>query len=271
MFPMGTTNDRTPIVDEMETEHDESDSTTTAHRNSVPVSSNPEVSTTSSISASFHIPWNFVRSCSNTMVYTLMGGCSFVTLWFGLKSPSEMTVFQWHIVLCMIGYQLLMPYAMICLQSDSWMSALSYTHRRRAHWIMQLLGSILAFVGSVIMSAHKTINFNSLHGKFALAALLFTIVSLANGVASLYTRQLRRYMPPRVSILSHSLIGTLAFLLSSVCLIYGYVKHSFTEWASQEFAYVLVTITCIYTFLICFSPIYKVSRICFEEIKSKIF
>ncbi|XP_063364675.1 uncharacterized protein LOC134653281 [Cydia amplana] len=268
---MATTSDRTPIVEEMETEHGETESTTTVDRNSVPVSSNHELLTTSSISASFHIPWNFVRSFSNTMVYTLIGGSSFVTLWFGMKSPSEMTVFQWHIVLCVIGYQLLMPYAMICLQSDSWMSALSYTHRRRAHWIMQLLGSILAFVGSVIMSAHKTVNFNSLHGKFALAALLFTIVSLANGVSSLYARQLRRYMPPRVSMLSHSLIGTLAFLLSSVCLIYGYLKHSFTEWASREFGYVLIAITCMYTFLICFSPICKFSRNLFEVIKSKIF
>ncbi|XP_063538412.1 uncharacterized protein LOC134747719 [Cydia strobilella] len=205
------------------------------------------------------------------MVYTLIGGSSFVTLWFGMKSPSEITIFQWHIVLCVIGYQLLMPYALICLQSDSWASALSYTHRRRAHGIMQLLGSILAFVGSVIMSSHKTINFNTLHGKFALAALLFTIVSFANGVSSLYARQLRRYIPPRVSMLSHTLIGTLAFLLSSVCLIYGYLKHSFTDWASREFAYVLITITCSYTFFICFSPIYMLSRILFEAIKNKIF
>lgn len=268
---MGTKSDRTPIVEEMETEHGVTDSTTTVQITPVPVSSNPEVLRTSSISASFHIPRNFLQSCANTMVYTLIGASSFVTLWFGMKSPSGMTIFQWHIVLCVIGYQLFMPYAMICLQSDSWISALSYTHRRRAHWIMQLLGSILAFIGSVIMMSLKTVNFNSLHGKFALAALLFTIASLANGVSSLYARQLHRYIPPRVSMFSHTLIGTLAFLLSSVCLIYGYLKHSFTDWASREFAYVLITITCSYTFLICFSPICKVSRNCFEAIKNKIF
>ncbi|XP_047998140.1 uncharacterized protein LOC125235586 [Leguminivora glycinivorella] len=253
----------------METEHGDTDST--VHRDSVPVSNNHEELGTSSISASFHMPWKFVRSCANTMVYTLIGGSSFVTLWFGMKSPSEMTIFQWHIVLCVTGYQLLMPYAMICLQSDSWASALSFTHRRRAHWIMQLVGSILAFVGSVLMMSRKTVNFNTLHGRFALAALLFTVVSLANGLFSLYASQLRRYMPPRLAILSHTLIGTLAFLLSSVCLVYGYLKHSFTDWASREFAYVLIIITCSYTFLICFSPICKICRKLFEVVKDKMF
>lgn len=63
-------------------------------------------------------------------------------------------------------YQLLMPHGLLCLQSFSWGSPLTFSQRRRAHWVLQLVGSILAFIGSVLMSAQKTINFNSLHGKF---------------------------------------------------------------------------------------------------------
>ncbi|KAI8432196.1 hypothetical protein MSG28_004653 [Choristoneura fumiferana] len=168
-------------------------------------------------------------------------------------------------------YQLLMPHGLLCLQSFSWSSPLTFSQRRRAHWLLSLVGSILALIGSALMGARKTDNSYSLHGKFAIAALVFTIVSLAKGVLALYPRLFRRYNAFYSIKISHSLLGTTAFILSSVSLSYGYLKHSFTGWATVQFSYTMVSLTCISTLLVILAPTYKLSRKLFNIVQRKFF
>lgn len=105
----------------------------------------------------------------------------------------------------------------------------------------------------------------------ALAALIFTIISLAKGVLALYPRLFRRYNVFYSIKISHSLLGTTAFVLSSICLIYGYLKHSFTGWATVQFSYAMVSLTCISTLLVIMVPSYTLSRKLFDFIKRRFF
>ncbi|XP_073945815.1 transmembrane reductase CYB561D2-like isoform X1 [Choristoneura fumiferana] len=263
MFEMADNIDQAPIVDEMVTEHEvvpEVPSAVDTTEMSVPWTIR-----------SLGVSWDAVHASLNTLVYMLLGGSALVTLWFACKSPSEMTAFHWHIVFCMIGYQLLMPHGLLCLQSFSWSSPLTFSQRRRAHWLLSLVGSILALIGSALMGARKTDNSYSLHGKFAIAALVFTIVSLAKGVLALYPRLFRRYNAFYSIKISHSLLGTTAFILSSGSLSYGYLKHSFTGWATVQFSYTMVSLTCISTLLVILAPTYKLSRKLFNIVKRKFF
>lgn len=60
-----------------------------------------------------------------------------------------------------------MAQATLSLTSQNgWSTRLKLVDKRRAHWILQLVGSIMAIVGSIIKSLDKPVNFNTLHGKF---------------------------------------------------------------------------------------------------------
>lgn len=49
---------------------------------------------------------------------------------------------------------------------NGWSSHLRVVDKRRAHWILQILGSGMAIAGSIIKSLDKSINWNTLHGIF---------------------------------------------------------------------------------------------------------
>ncbi|KAI5646381.1 eukaryotic cytochrome b561 domain-containing protein [Phthorimaea operculella] len=198
----------------------------------------------------------------HVIVQTLIGANVGVTLWFAFKS-TPISVFQLHVGLCVIGYQLLMAHGVLTVRSPGW-SLLSLKHRRRVHWILQLSGSILAIAGSAIMIKEKTDggrpHFTSLHAKFALAALVFTCGSLINGLLSLYVVELRNLIPGNVSKISHIILGIGAFATSSASLAFGFKKHSFVEWATDELANVMISVLTVYTALIIVMPFYNVLR-----------
>ncbi|XP_049874949.1 uncharacterized protein LOC126373037 [Pectinophora gossypiella] len=210
--------------------------------------------------------WNVFGATIHYLVQTLVGACVCVTMWFAFKTV-PVNAYQLHIGLSVIGYQLLMAHGIICLRSSGW-SFLSVKHRRRVHWILQLLGSVIAIAGSAVMINEKSIHFNTVHGKLALAALIFTCASLINGLTSLYSVELRRFIPWKLSKISHIILGTAAFALSSACLVFGYNKNSFKKWASEEFAYVLIGVVITYTAVVIIAPCYFVlRRICCTEFK----
>lgn len=94
MLAMTDNIDTAPIVDEMVAQHELPEVTSAQNTN--------EMSVPWTI-RSLGISWAAVAASLNTLLYTLLGGSALVTLWFACKSPSEMTAFNWHIVLCMIG------------------------------------------------------------------------------------------------------------------------------------------------------------------------
>ncbi|KAJ2951837.1 hypothetical protein O0L34_g14001 [Tuta absoluta] len=213
--------------------------------------------------------WKVLNAKMHAVVQTLIGANVGVSLWFAFKSK-PISAFQLHVGLCVIGYQLLMAHGVLCLRSPGW-STLGLKLRRRVHWILQLSGSILAIAGSALMIKEKSdagrAHFTSLHAKLALAALVFTIASLINGLLSLYVVELRHLIPAKVSKISHIILGTAAFTASSASLAFGFKKHSFVEWASLELANVMVGIVIVYTGLIIVVPVYNVLRMAVSRVK----
>ncbi|CAG4952700.1 unnamed protein product [Colias eurytheme] len=207
----------------------------------------------------FNYAWLAFRGCMNTLVQSLIAVCVFVTSWFALQS--SLNPFYLHVLLCVIGYQFLITHGVLSLYSyNGWSASLSFRNRRRCHWILQTVGSLLAIVGSIVMMREKKTNFTSIHGKLALAALILTCFGLLNGVMSLYKATFQRFVAFDTLKSSHLLCGTAALTTSSVCLAFGFNKDSFKNWSSPYFSYVMMAIVFTYTIVIISKPCYDLWR-----------
>lgn len=72
------------------------------------------------------------------------------------------------VTLCVkFQYHMLMAQAILSLSPhNGWSANLKLVDKRRAHWILQILGSGLAIIGSIIKILDKDIHWNTLHGQF---------------------------------------------------------------------------------------------------------
>nr|XP_049700196.1 probable transmembrane reductase CYB561D1 isoform X3 [Helicoverpa armigera] len=201
----------------------------------------------------------------NLFAQLLIGIVVGVILVFALKDglPSNKTFI--HIILCVLGYQLLMAQAILSLSPhNSWSAHLKMVDKRRAHWILQILGSVLAIVGSFIKIVDKPIHWNSYHGQFALVALVFTVVSMVNGLTSLYAYELRKFIPAKLSKLTHICFGVVGFATAGISLCYGMDKASFKTWAGLANTYTLIGFVGAFTAIIIIAPLLTF----FSKIKS---
>ncbi|XP_026731066.1 uncharacterized protein LOC113496140 [Trichoplusia ni] len=174
-----------------------------------------------------------------------------------------------HILLLVPGYQLLMGESFLGLAPyNSWSTELNTVEKRRAHWIVALLSSILVIIGSFYAMVFKTINFNTMHGKFGLVAVVFTIVNLFTGVAALYTVPLKKvWIPPSLSKITHLVFGVAAFVTAGVSLCYSYDKNAFKVWIGEEAALACIILTGIFTGLLCINPMYTTYKRCVTALK----
>lgn len=99
------------------------------------------------------------------------------------------------------------------------------------------------------------LNNTSLFFLAALVALVFTVVSLVNGLASLYAYELRGKLSGNWSKLTHICFGTVAFVAASITLCYGLDKGLFRNWATDNLAYTVIGFVATFTFIIILSPV----------------
>ncbi|XP_023951527.1 uncharacterized protein LOC112055579 [Bicyclus anynana] len=196
----------------------------------------------------------------NLLAHILIGIVVGITIMFAFRNGLPLSISNLHILLCVIGYQLLMAEGILSLCAhNSWTAGLRVVDKRRAHAILLIVGSVLAIVGSLIKSADKNVNFNTLHGKFALVAMVFTTVCLVNGLTSLYAYELRKCIPGSFSKIPHIVFGVVAFVMSLISLCYGYNYNSFKRWSSPDgppfgFAYAVMGMSAAFTFIIIVNP-----------------
>ncbi|PZC77754.1 hypothetical protein B5X24_HaOG202998 [Helicoverpa armigera] len=192
----------------------------------------------------------------NLFAQLLIGIVVGVLLVFALKDglPSNKTFI--HIILCVLGYQLLMAHAILSLSPhNSWSAHLKPVDKRRAHWILQCLGSGMAIAGSFIKISDKTVHWNTLHGQFALVALVFSVVSMVNGLASLYAYEFRKFIPALLSKLTHICFGVVGFAAAGISLCYGMEKGFFRSWVGDACAYTLMGFVGAFTAIIIIAPL----------------
>ncbi|XP_049874947.1 uncharacterized protein LOC126373035 [Pectinophora gossypiella] len=186
----------------------------------------------------------------------LTGMCVAVALLFAFRAGLPLGATPQHIVLCVIGYQLLMAHAILSLSSESgWTSKFRMVDKRRVHWILQILGSGLAITGSFIKILDKTVHWNTIHGQFALVALVFTTVSLVNGCTSLWAYELKRFLPMNLSKIAHICLGTVGFVAANITFCHGMDKSFFRSWATDALANTFISFVAIMTFIVILNPL----------------
>lgn len=87
-----------------------------------------------------------------------------------------------------------------------------------------------------------------------LVTLVFTTVSLVNGLASLYANELRKFLPGNWSKITHVCFGIVAFTAACITLCFGFDKLVFRTWAGSDFANTLIAFTVIRTLIIVINP-----------------
>lgn len=84
--------------------------------------------------------------------------------------------------------------------------------------------------------------------------MVFTFVSLINGVTSLYAYELRGKINGTFSKLTHILFGTVGFVTASVSLCYGFDTRGFITWATIPIVNTLIVFTALFTLIVCVNP-----------------
>lgn len=161
----------------------------------------------------------------NDNFWQIHSGISFACLaqyyWCKLKINSRSNprkAINFHIYF-KCKYQLLMAEAILALYSNNcWSFFNSSRTKRNLHWIIQVIGSIMAIVGTVILMPGRLSHFKTIHGITGLVSLISAVVALANGVAALWPRAIQRRfrIRPVVSKIFHNLIGISTFVLGTV-------------------------------------------------------
>ncbi|KAJ8719598.1 hypothetical protein PYW08_011773 [Mythimna loreyi] len=201
----------------------------------------------------------------NLLSHILVGIIVGVNLVFVFRLPTPLGDTPQHIVLCVLGYQLLMAQAILSLSPyNTWSLHLKLADKKRAHTVLQVMGSALAIAGSFIKIMDKynnpsATNWNTLHGIFALIALVFTVASLLNGLTSLYAHELRKFLPSKLSKITHICFGIVVFIAANISLCYGFEKNSFRNWVSTTnsgpIVNTLITFTALLTGIVVVAPL----------------
>ncbi|RVE41464.1 hypothetical protein evm_013888 [Chilo suppressalis] len=97
---------------------------------------------------------------------------------FAFRNGTPLSATNLHLTLCVIGYHFLMAEAILSLSPDSWVSSLKLRHKKIVHLTMQIIGSLLAIIGSFIKIADKEVHWNTLHGRFGISNLGSVVLQL---------------------------------------------------------------------------------------------
>ncbi|XP_068630499.1 transmembrane reductase CYB561D2-like [Battus philenor] len=198
----------------------------------------------------FQLTLNLV---AHILIGIIVGVCLLFTFWNNFPLPLGPTPI--HIILCVIGHQLLMAESFLCLSSfNGWVSKLRHVDKLRAHWVLQIVGSGMALAGSFIKIMDKEVHWNTYHGQFALVAMVFTVASLLNGLTALYAYEFRKLLNGTLSKLTHICFGTIAFAASGISLCFAFDYERFRNWSMSEVADVVIALTAILTFIVIINP-----------------
>ncbi|XP_061720620.1 uncharacterized protein LOC133527576 [Cydia pomonella] len=181
-----------------------------------------------------------------------------ICVWFSCRS-TKLTVIELHIVLCVLGYQLLMSQGILALSNfNSWSIYFKRRHRRCIHWALEFIGAILAIVGSIEVIIYKQEHFNTLHGILGLCAFIATMISIFNGTMTSLATKISSYGITGIGLTTaskcvHGVTGIATLFLAAGSLHYGYDKGSFRKWINNEnFIIVLKIFTWFFTICVGF-------------------
>ncbi|KAI8431791.1 hypothetical protein MSG28_016211 [Choristoneura fumiferana] len=122
---------------------------------------------------------------------------------------------------------------------NGWSVSLSYRDKKVAHWVMQVVGAILATTGSIIRISNIATNFQSPHGILGLIAMILTFISLIGGAINLYTKK------TVFTTIIHSCAGSLTLAAAFLALCLGFDKFVFRNVMGDTVANLSIALTAI--------------------------
>ncbi|GAB1860493.1 Protein SERAC1 [Camponotus japonicus] len=130
-----------------------------------------------------------------------------------------------HVILCTIGYILLMSEAIVVLTGDNILTgSLSRCANKHLHWILQAIGLICNLVGVSLMIQAKSVHFRSIHGITGIASLVIVCTVTIFGYPVWIAWKLRKFVRPVVIKFLHNFLGIAGFVIGMVSQCYGYKK-----------------------------------------------
>ncbi|XP_055300573.1 probable transmembrane reductase CYB561D1 [Sitodiplosis mosellana] len=150
----------------------------------------------------------------------------YVTWHCFLMNLSDKFIVQYdmHVWLCTLGYQLMMAEAILTLYSSNcWSFFYAPKTKRTLHWLIQVIGSLMAIVGTTVFYSTRQFHFQTTHSITGLISLIFAVVGCINGIAAINTQKVyKKYrIRPVVSKMFHKFIGIASFVLGMMSLFYG--------------------------------------------------
>ncbi|KAG4078224.1 hypothetical protein HA402_011296 [Bradysia odoriphaga] len=114
---------------------------------------------------------------------------------------------------------------MMFYSENVWSSQFNKPAKRCIHWIIQVIGSLLALSGILVKYVNNNgKHFQTIHSTIGLISGIFLLISLCSGIIALKSFALRKIVRPALVKFFHYISGTMAILLGLVALYYGYDK-----------------------------------------------
>lgn len=103
---------------------------------------------------------------------------------------------------------------MMFYSENVWSSQFNKLTKRRVHWIIQVIGSLLALSGICIKYVYNDgKHFQTIHSTIGLISGIFLMISLCSGVIALKAFPLRNIVRPAFVKFLHYIVGSTAILL----------------------------------------------------------
>ncbi|XP_062551818.1 probable transmembrane reductase CYB561D1 [Armigeres subalbatus] len=189
----------------------------------------------------------------NTINHVLIGYVS-IYLSYLCYMMSISSIMTWHIFLTAVGYHFFMAESFLTLYAaNTWTMENSPETKRRLHWILQLIGCVAIIVGTAIevwdKERRNRSHFKSDHAITGLVSIIFIVLSMLNGVASIYAYKIRNIIKPIYVKMSHYICGIVAFVIgmTSLALEYSPRRMVSTENVNMLilFSSIVAALTCI--------------------------
>lgn len=106
---------------------------------------------------------------------------------------------------------------MMFYSENVWSSQFSKQTKRCVHWIIQVIGSLLALSGILVKYlSNNGKHFQTIHSTIGLISAIFIVISLCSGIFALKSFQLRNILRPTLVKFLHYVIGIVAIVLGIV-------------------------------------------------------
>ncbi|XP_032691611.1 probable ascorbate-specific transmembrane electron transporter 1 [Odontomachus brunneus] len=174
-----------------------------------------------------------------------------VTSYLVYHAAKQCYVTNVHVILCTIGYVLLMSEATLVLAGENILtSAFSRQANKNIHWILQVLGLICNVIGVGIMYNAKSAHFLSTHGILGFSSFVIMCVLAIFGYPVMIAVKLRKFVRPVVIKLVHNFLGIVCFVLGMLAQCYGYsYKWVYSVTHVENIDMALLVLTAVITLL----------------------